>query len=175
VKADPKLLLWRRMIEFSTAESKKTLDGQPTDLAILARWWIVEFQPKETDKDEWERSFECACHWLNLDAVKERKRLAMEIDAALLASCLIVMRADLYKRRAMVLSCSGVATAIARQLMLALVAPLTYDDVAGVETMEMFPDDVETLAIKPAKRCDGRATKWSGPNARGRAGQIPQA
>jgi hypothetical protein len=176
LQADPRLLLWRRMIEFSVAEAKKTLDGLPTDLAILARWWVAEFQPKETDKDEWERSFECACHWLELDVVKERRRLVMEIDAALLTSCVAVMHADLYRRRAMVLSCAGVTTAIARQFVLPLVAPMTYDDVAGVETMDIFPIDIDTHKPDEAsKRCDGRPTKWSGPNARGRIRHNPQA
>jgi hypothetical protein len=81
LRSDPQLLLWRRMIEFSVAEAKKTVDGLPTDLAILARWWIADFQPNEREKDEWERSFACACQWLDLDAAKERKKRLREIDS----------------------------------------------------------------------------------------------
>ena len=143
LRTDKPLLLWRRMIEFATAEAKKTEDGMPTDLAILARWWIADFQPKEADKQEWERSFACACNWLDLDAGKERKKRLHAIDLYLQATWLEHMRCVVYTRRAMVLSCAGVPSAIAKQFVLPLVAACSYDDIAGVETMDFFPDDLD--------------------------------
>jgi hypothetical protein len=146
------------MIEFSVAEAKKTVDGLPTDLAILARWWIADFQPNEREKDEWERSFACACQWLDLDAAKERKKRLREIDSCLTAEFLRVMNATIYVRRAAVLSCAGVPSAIAKQFVLPLVAMCTYDEVAGVETMDFFPDDIdEPLPPQPTTAISRKA------------------
>lgn len=61
LKANPVPLVYRRMIEVAVADAKRIRYGQPTDLAILSRWWIQQFRPLKTDKDEWKRSFACAC------------------------------------------------------------------------------------------------------------------
>jgi hypothetical protein len=121
-------------------EAKKTIDGLPTDLAILARWWIADLQPQQSDRHEWERSFSCACHWLDIDAVLERKRLVREIDVALKKAWMEVWYCLIYTRRAMVLACAGVPTAIAGQFLLPLASVATYDEVAGIDKPDMFAD-----------------------------------
>jgi hypothetical protein len=149
-RIDPMLLFWRRMIAHAVDEAKKTSDGLPTALAIMARWWIADHQPLESDREEWERSFACACQWLDRDPTQYRKQLVDEIDSALMERFLDDMRAALYLRRAAVLACAGVPTAIARQFVMPLVAAAMYDEVAGLETMDFFPDDVEGFVISPA-------------------------
>ena len=145
------LLFWRRLIAHSVDEAKKTIDGLPTELAILARWWIADYQPARTSKDEWERSFACACEWLDEDPIKYRKALVQEIDSVLMDRFLADMRAAVYSRRAAVLACAGEPTAIARQFVLPLVSAGNYDEVAGVETMDFFPDDVDAIELPAAE------------------------
>jgi len=140
MRTDPPLLVWRRLLNHAVAEAKKTIDGLPTDLAILARWWIADLQPTEKESNEWERSFACACHWLHIDAVVERKRLVREIDAALKQVWMEVWQRWTYMRRAMVLTCAGRPTAIAGQFFLPLASHLTYDEVAGIDKPDMFAD-----------------------------------
>lgn len=140
LRADPPLLVWRRLLNHAVDEAKKTIDGLPTDLAILARWWIADLQPTESQQDEWERSFGCACHWLDIDPDAERRRLVREIDKALKAAWIEVWYRLVYERRAMVLSCAGVPIAIAGQFMLPLASELTYDEVAGIDKPDMFAE-----------------------------------
>jgi hypothetical protein len=140
LRADPPLLVWRRLLNHAVDEAKKTIEGLPTDLAILARWWIADLQPTHSDKDEWERSFGCACHWLDIDPAVERKRLVREIDAALKKAWIEVWHRLVYMRRAMVLSCAGIPTAIAGQFMLPLASESTYDEVAGIDKPDMFAE-----------------------------------
>jgi hypothetical protein len=146
LRSDPPLLVWRRLLNHAVHEAKKTIDGLPTDLAILARWWIADLQPTQDDSCEWERSFACACHWLQIDAVVERKRLVREIDAALKATWMEVWHRLTYMRRAMVLTCAGRPTAIAGQFFLPLASCLTYDEVAAIDKPDMFAD-LEALEI----------------------------
>jgi hypothetical protein len=145
MRSDPTLLVWRRLLNHAVAEAKKTLDGLPTDLAHLARWWIADLQPARHEHDEWERSFACACQWLDIDASKERKRLVREIDAALKATWMEVWFKLTYMRRAMVLTCAGRPTAIAGQFLLPLVSKSTYDEVAGIDKPDMFADLEEVV------------------------------
>jgi hypothetical protein len=140
MRCDPPLLVWRRLLNHAVDEAKKTIDGLPTDLAILARWWISDLQPDRSDRDDWERSFACACHWLDLDAVSERKRLVREIDAVLKQAWMEVWYRLTYLRRAMVLTCAGRPTAIAGQFVLALASTATYDEVAGIDKPDMFAE-----------------------------------
>lgn len=121
------------MIRGAVADAKRTRYGLPTDAAILARWWIEEHQPRQADKEEWERCFECACSWLSLEPGKERKRLLEEVDAALQLAYLEHVRSTVYLRRAAVLSCAGMPTAIARHYELPLVSEADYEHVAGVD------------------------------------------
>jgi hypothetical protein len=112
---DPALLFWRRLIESAVADAKRTKFGLPTDTAILARYWIAEDRPTQENKDEWERSFECACQWLDLDTNAERQARLKEIDEALAHSYKEYASKVTYVRRAAVLACAGKPTAIARQ------------------------------------------------------------
>lgn len=132
-KADPVLLMWRRLIESAVADAKRTRYGLPTYSAILARWWIEEHKPKQSEAEDWERSFECACSWLKLDVDAERKLLLAQIDDCLRESLLEYARSEVYVRRAAVLSCAGVPTAIARQYVLPVVSIADYEQVAGIE------------------------------------------
>jgi hypothetical protein len=133
LQANPHLLFWRRLIGHAVADAKLTFAGISTDAAILARWWIEEHKPKQSDREEWERSFECACGWLDLDAAAERKRLLVEIDEHLRAAYEAHVRATVYLRRAAVLTCAGFVTAIGKQIVLPLASEADFDHVAGVE------------------------------------------
>lgn len=136
LKADPPLKFWRLLINTAVHEAKKTLAGIPTDRAIAARWWLEEHRPKESDKAAWRTSFACACSWLGLDAEVERKRLIGEIEAHLLCAYKEHVLQVVYVRRAAVLTCAGMPTAIGRQFVLGLVSEADYEDVAGIEHPE---------------------------------------
>ena len=137
-KTNVMLRVWARLVEQTFQDAQRTKNGVPTDGAILARWWIAEHKPKQSERDEWERSFECACTWLSLDVEIERRRLLAEIDARLAESYLGYVQGYVYVRRAMVLSCAGLPTAIQKQLFLPLVSKKDYDDVAGVDHGDKF-------------------------------------
>ena len=136
---NPVLLFWRHMIKSAVADAKRTAFGLPTDGAILARIWIEEHKPKQENREEWERSFECACVWLELDVDAERKRLVAEIEASWQEQALHLLRCNVYVRRASVLTCAqtmvfeGEPVAIGRQFVLPLVSAGDYETVAGVE------------------------------------------
>jgi hypothetical protein len=157
MRSDPPLLFWRRVLDQAVDEAMKTSGGLPTDLAILARWWISDLRPLQSDKDEWERSFECACHWLDLDPIAERKRLLSEIDLSLQGDWMQAWYLLTYTRRAMVLTCSGVPTAIAKQFFLPLASLSTYDEVAGVEKPDMF---AELEPLEPVVPLSAYASVW---------------
>jgi hypothetical protein len=110
--ANPPLLFWRRLLDHAIAEAKKTTDSLPSDLAILARWWIEDLRPRECDKSNWERSFDWMNLWFRLTRL----------------------------RRGMVLTCAGRPKAIASQCLLPLADLATYDEVAGIEKPDMFAD-----------------------------------
>jgi hypothetical protein len=160
LRADPPLLVWRRLLNHAVDEAKKTTEGLPTDLAILARWWIADLQPTRGQHDEWERSFGCACHWLDIDPVLERKRLVREIDKALKLAWMEVWFHLTYLRRAMVLSCAGIPTAIAGQFMLPLASESTYDEVAGIDKPDMF---AELEPIEAGCPIGSYACEWPRP------------
>lgn len=138
---DPKLLFWRRYIDHAVDDAKRTVHGLPSDLAILARWWLSENRPTPDQKDEWECSFAAGCGWLNLDVEEERARLLAEIDEALRNALEAHARGYLYVRRAHVLTCAGMPTAIAGRYVLPLVAKAEYDDVAGTD----HPDPLNAM------------------------------
>jgi len=150
VMPDPQLLFWRRLIDSAVADATRTLAGMPTDSAILSRWWIEEHQPKQSDRNDWERSFECACGWLKLDAETERKRLVLLIDEMLQQSYNEFVRANLYLRRAAVLTCAGVPIAIDKQYQLPLVSTTDYEQVAGIEHGDPPPRVRRVKAVLPA-------------------------
>ena len=132
------------MIDVAVADAKKTRHGLPTDLAICQRWWINDYRPQRGDRSKLGRllyagSFECCCEMLDLDVDVERKRVIAEIDDSNVKA-MVRFNGDLmYERRAAVLRCAGVATAVGRQYVLGLVDPDDYDDVAD-------PDDARRLA-----------------------------
>ena len=136
LQANPHLLLWRKLIDSAVHDAKKTFAGIPTDRAIAARWWLEEFKPKQSERNEWERSFECACGWLGLDPAQERLRLLEDIDHELQIAYADHVRSVVYLRRAAVLTCAGVPTAVGRQYALPLVNELDFEDIAGVEHPE---------------------------------------
>jgi hypothetical protein len=137
LRKDPQLLFWRRLLEHTVADAKRTKYGMPTDLAILARWWL-ERRPQQSDTHEWPRSFEAACHWLDLDPKEERKKRLVEIDEALRAAYQNHVNQVVYQRRAAILACTGEPTAIGRQYMLPLVTGDNYEDVAGIDGSDLF-------------------------------------
>ena len=157
MRSDPPLLFWRRVLDQAVDEARKTTGGLPTDLAILARWWISDLRPLQSDKVEWERSFECACHWLDLEPVEERKRLLYEIDLYLKRDWMQAWYLLTYTRRAMVLTCAGEPTAIARQFFLPLAALSTYDEVAGIDKPDMF---AELEPLDPVVSLGTYASVW---------------
>ena len=138
-KADPVLLLWRRLIDTAVADATKTMYGVPTHSAILARWWIEEYKPAKTDKQAWCGSFECACSWLGKDPAEERKLLSGQIQARLRKSAWQFAQSVGYVRRAEVLACIGRPTAIARQFVMALVSVDEYKVIAGIDEPEKQP------------------------------------
>jgi hypothetical protein len=127
------LKFWRWLINSAAADAKRTHHGLPTDAAILARWWIEEHKPTQANREEWERSLDCACSWLGVDPVAERKKLLAEIDDHLRAAYDDHVRTTVYLRRAAVLTCAGYPTAVARQCVLPLVSEPDYEHVAGVD------------------------------------------
>jgi hypothetical protein len=140
LRSNPQLLFWRRLLNHAVDEAKKTTDGLPSDMAILARWWIADLRPAQSEKDDWERSFDCACHWLDIDPAIERKNLLHAIDVALKKVWLEIWFRLTYQRRAMVLTCAGRPTAIAGQFLLPLCSVTSYDEVAGIEKPDMFAE-----------------------------------
>ena len=132
LKAEPALKFWRWLINSAVADAKRTKYGLPTDNAILQRCWI-EHKAVETDREDWERSFDAACQWLGVDAAAERKRVLDEIDEALTTACLSHAQSVNYQRRAVVLSCAGVPTRVGRHFVLNLVSLEDYENVAGID------------------------------------------
>ena len=133
VRVDPQLLFWRRMIDGAVHDAKRTHAGMPTALAISSRLWIEEFRPSQSDRDQWETSFACACSWLSLNVEEERKRCLEAIEVALMESYRTHVRQAAYQLRAAVLTCAGIATTIGRCYVLPLVAETDYETVAGVD------------------------------------------
>jgi len=133
LQANPVLKFWRWMINSAAADAKRTQHGLPTDAAILARWWIEEHKPKQSERVEWERSLDCACSWLGLDPAEERRRLLAEIDEHLRTAYAEHVRTTVYLRRAAVLTCAGYSTAVGRQTVLPLVSEVDYEHVAGID------------------------------------------
>lgn len=133
LKAEPTLKFWRWLINSAVADSKRVYAGLPTDAAILGRWWIEEHRPLQSQRLEWERCFECACTWLDLDPMKERVSLLHEIDRHLEQAYRDHVRTTVYQRRAAVLTAAGIPTAIARQNLLPLISEHDYEHVAGIE------------------------------------------
>ena len=159
VLANPVLLLFRRQIDTAVAESKKTRHGLPTDTAICTRWWISDFRPDRNDRSKLGRmsyagSFECCCEMLGLVVDEERKRVIAEIDDAMTQAAVRHAGDIVYQRRAAVLTCSGLPTAIGRQYTLGLVDITDYEDVAD-------PDAVRALArsTKRSARSAGKRSK----------------
>ena len=129
---------WRRLIFGAVQEAKRTRCGVPTDEAILARWWLTEHRPDPSCTDEWERSFDGACERLGRDPVVLRKQLIDQIDKSIKRQSEQHLQSVIYIRRAMVLACAGVPTAISRQYLLALVDERSHDEIAGIDHGDQY-------------------------------------
>jgi hypothetical protein len=154
VLANPVLLLPRRLIDTAVADAKKTRHGLPTDLAICQRWWISDNRPQRGDRSKVGRmlyalSFESCCEMLDLDVDEERKRVLAEIDDAIVRAMVQHAGDATYQRRACVLACAGVPTAVGRQYVLGLVDVDDYEDVA---------DPAEAKALGHHLKREARAT-----------------
>lgn len=169
LEANPVLLVYRRLIDTAVTEAKKTRHGQPTDNALMQRWWIQQHRPSQTDKEEWERSFECACHFLDLDVDAERKRLIAEIDDAITQAVVAYVSNVSYKRMASVMTCAGIPMVhtrllpsgkTAKQYVLGLVSVEDYDDVAGIE----YPDPPARKTPRSARRERTLASRSTAPS-----------
>lgn len=134
---DPVLGVWVRLVDEAVQEAKRTRCGLPTDTAILARWWLEEHRPPKRDGPEYERSFAAACEWLGWNADKQRARLLTNIDRSLRRAYELHVRSVVYVRRAMVLTCAGVPTAIARQYVMPLVSEQDFRDVDAETALEL--------------------------------------
>ena len=132
-RVNPVLKFWRWMINSAVSDAKKTRNGLPTDAAILARWWLEEHKPSQSERGEWERSLACCCQWLEVDLDAERKRLLAEIDESLSEAYRMHVRVSVYTRRAAVLACAGVTVTLARQHVLPLVSDADYEHIADID------------------------------------------
>lgn len=140
LKHDPVKSLWSALIFHAVQDAKRTRGGYPTDVALQARMWIKR-PTKRTDRVEWERSFECACGWLDLDVEKERTRLLAEIDRAWGAALLAAVMPRVQERAALVMRWSteryvgGKPAAVGYQLLLPWPADADdadYEDLVGI-------------------------------------------
>lgn len=136
LRADPVLLCWRRLMDNAVRDAKRTRNGLPTGLAHLARWWIVEYRPPQSDRDGWATSFEACCSWLGIDAATERERLRSMIDAAWQSARDAHWTRRVYECRAAVMACAGEPAAIRGQFYLPLVDEDDYREVSMVEDDE---------------------------------------
>lgn len=150
---DLPLLMYRRLIDLAVAGAKKVKYGLPTHQAILDRHWLQEWKPPETDKEAWRRSFECACHWLGLNADEERKRLVEEIDEVVTRAIVLHAGSVVYGMRAAVLACAGIPTRIGRQFQLGLVSVEDYEQIALIE----HPDPPARKLPRPARPRSARS------------------
>ena len=75
---------------------------------------------------------------LGRDEVVLRAALLERIDKSLKAQYELHVQSVLYVRRAMVLACAGVPTAIARQYVLPLVDEEDYEQVADVDHGDQY-------------------------------------
>lgn len=133
LRADPVLLCWKRLMENAIRDAKRTRNGLPTGLAHLARWWIVEYRPLQSDREGWSTSFEACCSWLGIDAASERERLRLQIDAAWQTARDAHWARRVYECRAAVMTCAGEPTAIRGQFYLPIVDEEDYREVSMVE------------------------------------------
>ena len=156
------LLAWRRLIDTSLATAMKTKDGLPTYLAIMERWWLCEHRPPQSDKDEWERSLECACHFLDLDFQAERAKYTAKIDDVWSLAAVRHAADETYRRRARVLTCTGTPTRIGKQFVLGLVSLEDYEEIAGIEHAD---PPARKAGSKRPPRSRGRALPFPSPDA----------
>jgi hypothetical protein len=137
--AEAPLHFWARFLQTTEHEAKKIKNGMPTAAAVLARWWIEEYRPPQSDKESWKTCFDCACSWLSLDAEKHRRMLVERIEKVWLRGRDQQWRGDVYQKRARVLACAGESTAIARQFLLGLVEMDEFADaMPDWESTELF-------------------------------------
>jgi hypothetical protein len=132
LKAEPVLLLWRRLIDLTVEEATQTRFGEPTDNAILARWWIEQADDLDAKGHAFRATFERACLLLRLDAAAERKGLLREIDEAVRRACLRYAAKRLELRRRAVLTTARAANLMTQSFALLLVSQVEYEDVAGI-------------------------------------------
>jgi hypothetical protein len=132
LKAEPVLLVWRRLIDLAAEEAKRVRFGEPTDTAIWQRWWItVPDVPVDAGR-EFRATFPRCCLFLGIDTEVERARLIGEIDAALEASARVYMAKKLELRRRAVLAVAGCEGEMRKTYALLLISQVEYEDTAGI-------------------------------------------
>jgi hypothetical protein len=99
-RANPLLLFCRKSIDKSIDDAKETdpVTGEPTDDAMLSRFWL-EYRPDHKDEEDFCGSFEWCCHWLSLDVATERKDAIEEIEDSLARRLLAVKRVEWDRRK----------------------------------------------------------------------------
>lgn len=99
-RANPLLLFCRKSIDKAIDDAKETdpATGEPTDDAMLSRFWL-EYRPDHSDEEDFLGSFEWCCHWLSLDVEHERKEAIDEVENSLARRLLAVKRAEWNRRK----------------------------------------------------------------------------
>lgn len=113
-------------------EAKRTRFGEPTDGAILQRWWIETEDSAAEKHREFRATFESACAFLGLEPAEERKRLLREIDDAWRHACLAYRKKRLELRTRAVMATAGCPVQMTKTLALLLVSHIEYEDTAGL-------------------------------------------
>ena len=157
LKAEPVLLLWRRLIHTATEEARQCRYGQPTDTAILARWWIEQQDP--ADAKGVAATFDRACRLLGEDPEAERAKILNKLNAAWLESALMYWRRRLALRRDAVLSVAREPSELGYDFALLLVSEAQYEDTAGISRPDppaRVAGRVSGGAPKASRRGQGR-------------------
>ena len=132
LKAEPVLLVYRRLIDLAAEEAKRVRFGEPTDTAIMGRWWIEADDMLDESGRDFRATFGVCCEFLELDAATERARLLREIDISLAKSAAEYMAKRLELRRRAVLATAGCPGHMHKTYALLLVSQLEYEDTAGI-------------------------------------------
>lgn len=132
LKAEPVLWMWRRLIDTAVVEAKVMRFGEPTDHAILARWWIEQPDDIAASGAEFRATFERACLLLSLDVVTERAALLKDIDQAWQRGYIAYAGKRLELRRRAVLTTAKASTEMTKTLALLVISHVDYEETAGI-------------------------------------------
>jgi len=132
LEANPVLLVWRRLIDTAVDEAKRVRFGEPTDSAILARWWIEVEDDPDVQAVEFRATFERACGFLGIDNVAtERAKLLKDIDTSWKGAHLAYMAKRVELRSKAVMTTAGCQTALGKTFALLLVSQAELEETAG--------------------------------------------